>query len=193
MKRIKLTTKSELNIYMNPVRQELLRILNISKKPFTPKMLADKLHVSASSVQHHIRKLMSLELIELDHTEVINGIIAKFYKPTLVTVQIGLDRNDETASQRQVLMQESIARIYDGFCTHMQEIKEQEKTKEEDTLVGWGDVLTGVLHLQKEESKELMQIINNYIEQHSRSAQNKSVWEYALILYNTESGETVND
>ncbi|NLT49026.1 MAG: helix-turn-helix transcriptional regulator, partial [Clostridiales bacterium] len=74
MKRIKLTTKKELNIYMSPVRQQLLRQLSIANGPMTPKMLSDSLGISPSSVQHHIRKLSELELIELDHTEVINGI-----------------------------------------------------------------------------------------------------------------------
>lgn len=37
---------------------------------------------------------MLLGLIELDHTEAINGITVSFYKPTQVMVQIGLDQSD---------------------------------------------------------------------------------------------------
>ena len=186
MKKIRLTTRNELNIYMNPVRQELLHILNISKKPMTAKMLADELDISASSVQHHISKLMSLELIEIDHSEVIHGIIATFYKPALVTVQIGLSCEDSTAPQRQVLIQESIARTYDRFRARMRDIKEQKEMGDESSLARWGDILTGILHLGKEESAELMQLINDYIEKHSCPSQGKSAWEYALILFTTE-------
>jgi DNA-binding transcriptional ArsR family regulator len=175
-----------LSIYINPVRQELLRILSISNKPLTPKMLADKLHISASGVQHHISKLLSLELVELDHTEMINGITARFYKASLVTVQVGLSREDETTSQRQILMQESIARTYDRFYSHMKRIINQKRIVDEASLARWGDVLTGVLHLRKEDSGELMNIINDYIEKHSEPAPDKAAWEYALILYNTE-------
>ena len=186
MKRIKLNTKNELNIYMNPVRQELLRALSIAQSPLTPKMLADKLRISASGVQHHLNKLMSLELVELDHTEVINGITAKFYKAAAVTVQIGLGREDETAPQRQALMQESIARTYDGFRVRAKEIMEREGTKDEDALARWGDVLTGVLHLQEKEAEELMRMIYDYIQKHSCPSRDKAAWEYALILYNAE-------
>lgn len=38
--------------------------------------------ISPSSVQHHIKKLISLDLLELDHTELIQGITARYYKFT---------------------------------------------------------------------------------------------------------------
>ncbi len=60
MDHIKLSTKKELEIYMNPVRQNLLRLLERSKLPMTPKQLSLKLDISPSSVQHHIKKLESL-------------------------------------------------------------------------------------------------------------------------------------
>ncbi|HAW69747.1 MAG TPA: ArsR family transcriptional regulator [Firmicutes bacterium] len=186
MRKIKLTTKKELNIYMNPVRQELLHILNVSKKPMTAKMLANELHISVSSVQHHISKLMSLELVEMDHSEVIHGIIATFYKPAPVTVQIGLNCEDSSAPQRQVLMQEAIARTYDRFQVRMKEIMALKQTDDESSLARWGDILTGILYLEKKESAELMNLINAYIEKHSCPSQEKSVWEYALILFNAD-------
>ena len=185
MKKIVLATKNELGIYMNPVRQELLHILNISKTTMTPKMLADRLHISASGVQHHINKLLSLGLVELDHTEVINGITAKFYKASLVTVQIGLQYEDELASQRQVLAQESIARIYDRFRSRMEGMRKRIGATDAASAAQWGDVLTGVMHLGKEESSELMKIINDYIEKHSAPDTDKTAWEYALVLFNT--------
>lgn len=239
MKTIKLNTKEELNIYMNPVRQQLLRQLNISGIPMTPKMLANQLQISASSVQHHIKKLMSLDLIELDHTELIKGITASYYVPTQVTVQIGLDKTDDLNRQREVLMQESIASIFNNYHKQLQkrlsklretnsdmflskEEKEkvlgdkneieirneiesgiekriinknetdldienllgQEKAKE--LLNSFGDIMTGVIHLEDSDSKELMSIISNYIETHSKPTKSTTPWEYALILYNAK-------
>ena len=66
MNKIKLSTKKELEIYMNPVRQNLLRILERSKLPMTPKQLSQKMDISPSSVQHHIKKLESLGVIALE-------------------------------------------------------------------------------------------------------------------------------
>ncbi len=115
MKKIVIASKKDLLTYMNPVRQELLRFLMVSREPMTSKMLADRLQISASGVQHHLEKLKALELVELDHTEMIHGITARFYKATSATVQIGLGRDKTLTSQKQVLLQQAIARTYDRF------------------------------------------------------------------------------
>jgi len=186
MKKIALTTKEELNIYMSPVRQQLLRQLSISNNPMTSKMLADKLQISASGIQHHIKKLMSLGLIELDHTKVINGIIASFYKPAQVMVQIGLGRDDDLARQREALVQDSIAQVYDGFRTQMMKRIGSQEDKDPDSLGKWGDILSGVVHLNEHESEELMKLVNAFIEQHDTPKADCSPWEYAVIMYNAE-------
>jgi predicted transcriptional regulator len=186
MKKIALTTKKELNIYMNPTRQQLLRQMQLSNTPLTPKMLSDKLQISASSVQHHIKKLLQLELIELDHTEIINGITASFYKPSEVTVQIGLDNSDGLEAQREVLMQNLIAKVYDGFMQQARRRVAAAGSKEQEGLQKWGDIMSGVIHLKEKESDELMGIVRAFIEQHSAPAAGSSAWEYAIIAYKTE-------
>ncbi len=186
MKKIKLTTKEELNIYMSHVRQQLLRQLSISGAPLTPKMLADKLHISASAAQHHIKKLMSLGLIEPDHTESINGITASFYKPAQVTVQIGLGRDDELVQQKDVLVQDSIAQVYDGFRKHIKKKLDMTGVKEPEELRKWGDILSGVAYLDDNESQELMKLIDSFIEKHAAPGASCHPWEYALIVYNAE-------
>lgn len=192
MKKIVIASKKDLLTYMNPVRQELLRLLMVNHEPMTAKMLADRLQISASGVQHHLEKLKALELVELDHTEIIHGITARFYKATPVTVQIGLDRDKALASQKQVLLQQAIARTYDRFWVQLQNITGESAagnaTQEQESLGQWGDILCGVMHLDSKESRELLDIIRAYIEMHASPAKDKSAWEYALVLYNTEKG-----
>ena len=191
MDKVKLSTKKELEIYMNPVRQQLLRQLEMAKGPMTPKMLADKLGISASGVQHHIKKLMSLGLMELDHTELINGITASFYKPTYASVQIGLELSDDNTPQREVLVQNRISKTYDGFMTQMKKTMNRYQNPDVDILRQWGDIMSGVVHLTDQESKELLELVSEYIEQHAQPAKDSSPWEYALILYNAK--EELND
>lgn len=186
MKKIALTTKEQLNIYMSPVRQQLLRQLSIANSSMTPKMLADKLRISASGVQHHIKKLMSLGLIELDHTELINGITASFYKPAQVLVQIGLSRSDNLAYQREALIQEQIAQVYEGFRKQMKKRISLNKSEDSDILRKWGDILSGVIHLSEKESDELMKLVSSFMEQHTEPTAGSSPWEYAIIAYNAE-------
>ncbi len=191
MDKVRLSTKKELEIYMNPVRQQLLRQLELAKGPMTPKMLADKLGISASGVQHHIKKLMSLGLIELDHTELINGITASFYKPTYVSVQIGLGLSDDSTSQREVLLQDRISKTFDGFVTQMRNVVNKYPDSNIDLLRQWGDIMSGVVHLTDQESQELMGLITNYIDNHAQPATARSPWEYAIIMYRAE--EELND
>ncbi|ROR27252.1 helix-turn-helix protein [Mobilisporobacter senegalensis] len=188
MKVIKLNTKEKLNIYMNPTRQQILRQLNLSNTPMTPKMLADKLQISASGVQHHIKKLLAIDVIELDHQEMIRGIKASYYRPALVTVQIGLEYEDESGSQREVLIQDSIARVYDGFRTSMKERLDATEEKNYQHIKKWGDIMTGVIHLNEKESDELIDLITEYIDSHQKPSPKTSSWEYAVILYNTGRG-----
>ena len=59
-KMITLATRKQMDIYMNPQRQRLLKALEVSGKPMTPKQLSNVLKISASSVSLHIRKLEEL-------------------------------------------------------------------------------------------------------------------------------------
>jgi DNA-binding transcriptional ArsR family regulator len=188
MKKIKLSTKKELNIYMSPVRQQLLRQLSIANGPMTPKMLSERLRISPSSVQHHIRKLSELGVIELDHTEVINGITASYYKPAQVTVQIGLDASDELDPQREVLMENIIYEAYKGFRRQMKMRSNAGEVISPDESKKWGDIGGGVVHLTDEKAMELLHLITEFIAKHSIPQPKTSPWEYALILYKTEEG-----
>ncbi|MBE5979687.1 MAG: helix-turn-helix transcriptional regulator [Paenibacillaceae bacterium] len=186
MDHIKLSTKKELEIYMNPVRQNLLRLLERSKLPMTPKQLSQKLDISPSSVQHHIKKLESLGVITLDHTEVINGITARYYCPTYVNVRIGLDHPDDTQLQKEVLVQEQIARTYEGFLTQKKKFLEQFSNEELESRWDLGDIMTGVVHLSPDEGKELLKLIRDFLDAHAVPSAEKFPWEYAFILYNAE-------
>jgi DNA-binding transcriptional ArsR family regulator len=186
MDHIKLSTKKELEIYMNPVRQNLLRLLERSKLPMTPKQLSQKLDISPSSVQHHIKKLESLGVITLDHTEVINGITARYYCPTHVNVQIGLDHPDDTQLQKEILVQEQIARTYDGFLTQKKKFIEQFNNENLKSRWDLGDIMTGVVHLAPGEGEELLKLIMDFLDAHAVPSAEKSPWEYAFILYNAE-------
>lgn len=189
MKPVRLTSKEDLTIYMNPIRQQLLRELTLSKFPMTPKMLANKLSISPSSVQHHIKKLMSLGVIALDHQELINGITASYYKATNVSVQIGLDQADDTTMQKHVFMQNSLANVYEGFRSRMSKRAEKMVELKSEQLAQWGDIMTGVVHMNEQDSKELLKLITSYIEEHAHPSADTNAWEFALILYNTQEEE----
>ena len=93
MKEIILDTPEKNKIYMNPQRQRLIRLMQVSGEAMTPKQLSNELGISPSAVTAHIKKLESLGLIKLDHTKKINGITAKYY--ALEDVSISLKFNQQ--------------------------------------------------------------------------------------------------
>jgi predicted ArsR family transcriptional regulator len=189
-KEITLGSKEELKIFMNPQRQQVLRMMSISGKPATAKMIADRMGFSASAAQHHLKKLMQIGLVEQDHTEVINGITAVYFKLTGVLVHIGLQMEDELSNERSIMMQNMVSQVYSGFFNCLDRAKKQ-NIREED-LKKYGDVATGVAHLTQGEAEELLQLIHEFMTLHDHPGEDTQAWEYALIAYNTKLEETLD-
>lgn len=178
-KTILLSNQKDLKIFMSPQRQKLIREMRISGNPMTPKAIADLLGISPSSAQHHIKKLEQLGVIELDHTKLINGIKARYYKLTDINVSIGMQLQDELSSERMIIMQNRLMNVLKGF----QKLADAKIPIE--SAQNYGDFISGVVHLTPSDSRELLEIIRNYIETHEVRTEDSEAWEYALILYNT--------
>lgn len=183
---ISLSTKEELEIFMSPQRQKLIREMSLSGKPLTPKILAGKLQISASAATHHIKKLMELGIIELDHTEIINGIVAHFYRLTDSTVSIGLHADDGLSSERDAIVQNMILNTLRSFNSRVEYVKQNGVPQER--LKDYGDFLSGVLHLKPEDVKKLMELIRNFVDTHEASSADTRPWEYALIIFDSGAG-----
>lgn len=186
-KTIKLTTKEDLNVFMSPQRQKLMRHMRIAGKAATSKAVADFLDVSTSSAQFHIKKLEKLGIVELDHTERINGILAKYYKMADVNVSIGSNLGDEHFDERNVIMENLMKNTFDGLIeSHKSGIPEEEIAKQ-------SEFANGFINLTFEDSQELLKIMREFIGSHEKSAPNTQVWEYTLMLYNTSVKKSSED
>ncbi len=178
MDTIVLSGKKELDIYINPQRQKLLRCMKIAGVPMTPKQLADQIGISASAVQHHIKKLVELGIVGLSHTARIRGITASYYRVLPRTVSIGGQIEDENQEQRFALMQNSINAMFAGFLEYC---KGNRTSMEQDAQ--YGDILSGVIHLTPREAKELYGVIRTFLDNREEKKEDTIAWEYALIAY----------
>lgn len=186
---IVLNTDKELKILMSPIRQKIIKIMSREGRPVTSKYIADKLNISPSSSQHHIKQLQQIGIIEFDHNEVINGITAKYLRLTEKTVSIGQDRNDDLASERDVLARSILSKTYDGYKGLINE-KRQLLAEEYGKGNKFADQLTGVVHLSTEEANELFDVIDNFIKKHSKASDNSHPYEYALIAYRADLNDS---
>ena len=183
MERIILSEKRELDIYINPQRQNLLRCMRIASIPLTPKGIADRIGVSASSVQHHIRKLEEIGVVELSHTAQVHGITAKYYRVSPKTVQIGVLGKDGLMEERLALLQSILSRVFIGFSDYCAKESLIEKDPRQR-----GDMLSGVIKLGKDEAHELNTIVRHFLDEHEREGKEGEAWEYALVAYPVTQG-----
>lgn len=181
MESIILSGKKELDVYINPQRQNLLRCMRIAGVPLTPKAIADRMGISASSAQHHIRKLAEIGVVELSHTGRVHGITAKYYRVSPRPVQIGANGKDGLWDERLALLQSIHARVFAGFSEYL----ERETPGDGGPR---GDMLSGVVRLGREEARELHAVIRAFLEAREKEGGEGEPWEYSLVAYPAADG-----
>ena len=181
MEPILLTGKKELDIYVNPQRQNILRCMQIKGEPMTAKQIADEIGISASSVARHIRLLSELGIVEQSHTERIHGITATYFRVLPRPIRVGGLKDDGENNQRIALMQADITQRFDGFLAYCEALGDRIS---DDTQ--FGDMLSGIIHLKQSEAKELYQMIRSFLDAHENHDPGSNAWEFALIAYPVE-------
>ena len=74
-----ISTTEELEVLSDPFRLSIINAYREHGEPLTVKGCADILGEVPSKVHYHVKKLLKIDVLALDHIEVINGINAKYY------------------------------------------------------------------------------------------------------------------
>ncbi|WP_019228259.1 winged helix-turn-helix domain-containing protein [Sedimentibacter sp. B4] len=183
--KIVIASDKDLKVVMSPIRQKIMKFMRVEGRPVTSKYIADNLNITPSSARHHIKLLEQLGIIETDHCEVINGITAKYLTITDKTVSLGQNINDELSEERDILARNMIYETYNGFLNL---IKNNRTLLVDEFNKGnkLADVLSGVVHLTENEANELYDMVNNFINSHSKSTEASHPFEYTLIAYRAD-------
>ena len=188
---IVLSSEKELKVLMSPIRQRIIRQMSREGKPVTSKYIADKLNISPSSAQHHIKQLQEIGIIEFEHSEVINGITARYLKLSEKNISIGTNINDDLNLERDVLAKNMLSEMYTDYqnvMNSMRSVITEDYYKENRVL----DFVTGAIHLSQEDANKLFNIIDEFIKKHSKASDNTHPFEFALIAYRADL-ETNNE
>lgn len=182
MEVVNLDTREKQNAFMNPARQDILRLLQLAGWPMTPKELADKMGISASSVTFHIKKLVELGVVALDHTEQIRGITARYYKALNVSVRLGLLAPGGDDAAQEMFLQRTVEQVLAG----VQGLKRLagEKGLTEEDVMGLGDMNSGVVYLTREEAIELQRRMMEFLSERETPRPGAAAYEYVLMAYN---------
>ena len=171
MKTLTFTTDKELQIYMHPKRQQLLRLLD-RVASMTPKQIADRLQMTPSSAKHHLLKLQEIGLIEVDRQELIHGITATYYRKCPVTVSFG----SLGAEKRKMLTDLMHKQVYD-------ELYSKERPFQDTDGHFNADQLSGVVHLSKKEADELYFLIRTFLADKDECKEGTEAYVYSLVAY----------
>lgn len=174
---IKLSTEKELRIYMFPLRQQIIRIMEIKGKPMTAKQIANTLNITSSSAKHHLLKLQQLDIVALDHIELINGIKANYMKLTSAIISIGQNLDDDFNYERDAYAENIIYQVYKSY----QKVLNNNRNKNLDFFLG--DLVSGVVHLSEEDVYELQKIIYRFINSNKISKEGTNPYEFAFVSY----------
>lgn len=180
-KEITITTRKQLDIYMNPQRQRLLKCMDIKGEPMTPKQISNILEISPSSVTFHLKKLEELGLVELDHTEMIKGICAKYYKRVRARVNLNGGIQDDLKEEREVLADYMMNETWNGFKSYMHSLH-----LKEDSQPVTADTRISILYMTEEEARELKDIIMKFEEKYNKPKEGALPWEVAFLAYPKE-------
>lgn len=168
--RVKLIkTNDEFKIISDPYRMKILDIMIQNGNPMTVTMIADELGEVPAKVHYHVKKFLSLDILKLEHTELINGITAKYYIVYYSQFKIDVDdMSNDNMQQIQIdnvtkLVVDKINQFKEDFVHRTEDIKNLPKDQRKtDGMISKTD-----LYLNDEELKEFRAYINRFTKQHA--------------------------
>lgn len=136
------SSEEELQVLSSPQRQRIFKILQSEGVPMHGKEIGDRLGVKAASAHYHLKKLEKIGVIKQSHTQVINGITARYYEVMVDSVILSEDfleaTDDGLAKQKMLLIHNTFNANRDAFIRSLHQSMQQEQT---------GDLVENRLHL----------------------------------------------
>lgn len=157
----------EIKALSDPYRFKILDCFYEMEKPATVKQIADKLGEVPANIHYHVKKLEKFNILAMDHTEEVKGIIAKYYMPTAERFEIKCNEDVDKAAKTLMLgeTQRMVSKLYDDsketFLNQLGNnpfLKRGDKTRGNVTLEG--------AYLTEKEALEFTQYINDFLDKH---------------------------
>ena len=119
----------------------------------------------------------ALELVELDHTETIRGICAKFYNRVPATICLNGGVQDDLCTEKEALMDYLMNDIWRDFQQYLHGAEMPSNTE----LAG--DMISGVCYLDEEAVRTLKHFMWEFQKKYSKPRENAAAWEVALLAF----------
>jgi len=179
-----LNTIEEIKIYSDPYRLRILKTFLDFGRPATVKEVADRMGEVPAKVYYHVKKLESIGLVSIDHTEIINGIVAKYYASYSGQIEI---QAAEIQPEMRGVYWSNVRRLIAEQFDQTKETFLARVTGDGDT----GRFMQNTLHMKPEEAEELFRQVQKLFEPYERKRSGEEVKAYDLFLaLGAEKSET---
>lgn len=117
LEELELDSEERIKAFTHPYRMRLLNALRQQARPTTATELARSLGDGPGKAHYHMRLLEAAGIVAVARTEVVNGIIARYYEPAArhFVVQPGLGPADEDGALRDELSRMIARRFKEGL------------------------------------------------------------------------------
>lgn len=175
-------TDEEFKIVADPYRMKILSVFLDHEEPKTVKQVADLLHEVPANIHYHVKKLLSIQIIELDHIEEINGINAKYYRATANSIKFDV-RDDLKGMGRSIQVDRMTKVLFDNIDSFKDDLIKRAneiKTLEHKEIVDDGFLSSGHIYLTKDDFEEINTYLKEFYINHRQKKPNSI--QYASLF-----------
>lgn len=179
-------TEEEIKVLFNPFRLKILDTFLLYKKPITVKQLSTLLGKQPSFVHYHVMMLLKIGVIELVKTEIINGIVAKYYQRKYKQIYFGtaeapkaLFQQENSVIERKFV--EAAMQTQKDIKAYFKELPENNDAVKDLPLFYFDD-----LHLDKNDHDELYEELGKLVEKYSKKGTGKKAYSTLVSIVKTD-------
>lgn len=170
-------TDEELKIFSDPYRLRIISTYQEQKKPLTAKAVADLMGEVPAKVHYHVKKLLAIDILELDHVEIIKGIQAKYYKLKTDCFKIDYSNtqrdNINYINSTETLFNSILGEFKKDLHEVASSLESNKKSFNEKGIISKDDI-----YLTEEEYKDFQNEIMNLFKKYSESGSQKKKFSF---------------
>lgn len=177
-------TDEEVKVFTDPYRLKIIDTFYAHEGPLTVKGVADIMGEVPAKVHYHVKKLIAIELLELDHIEVVNGINAKYYQLICDEFRLEFTKGDDQADyiQQPDQVEKMLYSLMDKHKSDVRALREYLLTCEDHDKenIQSGNISSKDLYLSEEDYKDLMLTLKGIYKKYGKM--DKTKMKYTSLI-----------
>ncbi|WP_350343204.1 winged helix-turn-helix domain-containing protein [Proteinivorax tanatarense] len=183
------SSEEDVQVMSSPQRQRIFKLLNMEGVPLHGKEIGDRLGVKPASAHFHLKKLEKIGAVKQSHTEVVNGITARYYEATadyfILDEDFLNEIDDAFTKQKLLLLRKTFDTFRDDFISSLHQIMKEEQTgvqKESKLHL----LLDFMVYLSTEDEEMLQKEMQEIFSKYKKPASGKKAHSVLFSINKTE-------